>query len=72
VNGSPGNWLILAGLAIIILGLLIKTGVLGWIGNLPGDIQIRRDGFRFYFPLASMILISIVLSGLLALIRRFF
>jgi hypothetical protein len=72
VNGSAGNWLILAGLAIIVLGFLVKTGALGWFGNLPGDIQIKRDGFRFYFPLASMILISIGLSALLALIRRFF
>jgi hypothetical protein len=72
VNGSLGNWLMLAGLAIIVLGFLVKTGAFGWFGNLPGDIQIKRDGFRFYFPLASMILISIGLSALLALIRRFF
>jgi hypothetical protein len=72
MNGSLGNWLIVAGLIIIVVGLALKTGVLGWFGNLPGDIQIKRDGFRFYFPLVSMILVSVVLSALLALIRRFF
>jgi len=72
VNGSIGNWLILIGLAIAVVGLLAKAGALGWFGHLPGDIEIKRDGFRFYLPLASMILISIGLSLLLSLIRRFF
>jgi Ca2+/Na+ antiporter len=71
VHGSVGNWLILIGVAMIIIGLLVKIGALGWFGQLPGDIQIKRDGLRFYFPLASMILISVVLSLLLSLIRRF-
>ena len=72
MNGSIGNWLILIGLAIAVVGLLAKTGALGWFGHLPGDIEIKRDGFRFYLPLASMILVSIGLSLLLSLIRRFF
>lgn len=72
MNGSIGNWLILIGLAIAVVGLLAKAGALGWFGHLPGDIEIKRDGFRFYLPLASMILISIGLSLLLSLIRRFF
>lgn len=70
MSGSPGNWLILAGILILIVGLLVKLGVFGWFGNLPGDLQFKRDGFRFYFPLTSMILVSVVLSALLALIRK--
>lgn len=72
MNGSVGNWLIIAGLAIIVLGLLVRSGGLGWFGHLPGDIRIEREGFQFYFPLVSMILISVALSVILALIRRFF
>ena len=72
MNGAIGNWLILIGLAILVVGLLVKSGALGWFGQLPGDIEIKREGFRFYFPLASMLLVSIVLSLLLSLIRRFF
>jgi hypothetical protein len=71
VNGGAGNWLILVGVLVLVIGMLVKWGLLGWFGHLPGDIQIRREGFRFYFPLTSMILISVVLSGLFSLLRRF-
>jgi uncharacterized membrane protein len=72
VNGAIGNWLILIGLAILVVGLLVKSGALGWFGQLPGDIEIKREGFRLYFPLASLVVVSIVLSLLLSLVRRFF
>lgn len=42
------------------------------LGRLPGDIRIERDGFSFYFPLTSSILVSVVLSVLASLIVRFF
>jgi len=58
--------------APLLAGVLAKTGMLGWFGNLPGDISFRRGGFRFYFPLTSMILISVILSLLVGLFRRFF
>jgi hypothetical protein len=69
---SLGNWLILIGVALVVIGLIARTGALGWFGHLPGDIHIRREGFQFYFPLASMIVISVALSLLAALVRRFF
>ena len=56
--------------------LLVAVGVLWpWItrlglGRLPGDIVIQRDGFRFYFPIVTCILISVVLSAVLWLFRR--
>ena len=70
--GSIANWIIGAGIALVIIGLIAKTGVLSWFGQLPGDIRIEREGFRFYFPLMSMILISVGLSALVAVVRRFF
>lgn len=60
------------GLAAIVIGLLVWAGWLSWFGRLPGDIRIERDNVRVYFPIVSMILISIVLSLLLNLLRRFF
>ena len=57
--------------------LLVAVGVLWpWItrlglGRLPGDIVIQRDGFRFYFPIVTCILISVVLSAVLWLFRRY-
>ncbi len=72
MQGSFTNWIIGAGIALIIIGLIAKTGALSWFGQLPGDIRIEREGFQFYFPLMSMILISVVLSALVAVVRRFF
>lgn len=61
-----------AGLAIVVVGLLIWSGGLSWFGRLPGDVRIERPGVRVYFPITSMILVSVVLSLILALVRRFF
>jgi hypothetical protein len=67
-----GLALVLLGLAIVVIGLLVWWGGFGWFGRLPGDIRIERETMRIYIPLASMLVISIVLSLLLSLIRRFF
>lgn len=66
-----GKMLILAGICIVIIGGLIWLfgEYLSWFGNLPGDIKIKRDGFHFYFPITSMVLVSIVLSLLLWLVQ---
>ena len=63
-----GKTLVLVGLAIAGLGLLIMLGVP--IGRLPGDIVVRRGSFSFYFPLATSIILSILLTLILALFRR--
>ena len=66
-----GKTLILIGLAITIVGiLLVVGGKIPWIGRLPGDLTIKGDKFTFYFPLATSILISIVLSLIFWLIGR--
>jgi hypothetical protein len=63
-----GRALVLLGLGIAALGLLIMLGVP--FGRLPGDIYVRRGNFSFYFPLATSIILSILLTLLLALFRR--
>ena len=65
-----GNWLVVAGLVLVVLGALLKVGALGWLGNLPGDINIKRDGLRVFVPLTSMLVVSVLLSLLAAVIRR--
>ncbi|GAB4269092.1 MULTISPECIES: DUF2905 domain-containing protein [Deferrisoma] len=63
--------LILMGLLLACLGvLLLLVGKVPWIGRLPGDIVVERPGFRFYFPLGTSILLSVVLSLVLWLLSR--
>lgn len=63
--------LILMGLLLAGLGvLLLFVGKVPWIGRLPGDIVVERPGFRFYFPLGTSILLSVVLSLVLWLLSR--
>jgi hypothetical protein len=63
-----GKLLVIVGLAIALAGALIMMGVP--IGRLPGDISYERGNTRFYFPLTTSILVSIVLTLLFALLRR--
>lgn len=44
---------------------------MGWLGRLPGDIRIEREHFRFYFPITTMILLSLLLNLILRVIQRF-
>ena len=60
--------LVLIGLGIAGLGLIMMLGV--QFGRLPGDIVVRRGNFSFYFPLATSIILSIILTLLFALFRR--
>jgi hypothetical protein len=58
-----GKLLIVFGVLIAVAGVVIVlAGRLPWIGRLPGDIYVRRGSFTFYFPLATSILVSIVLT----------
>ena len=68
---SPGPVLVVLGVALVLVGLLVWSGALSWFGRLPGDIRIERDSLRVYIPLASMLLVSVALSLVLYLVRRF-
>jgi hypothetical protein len=63
-----GKLLLFAGLGIAGIGLLIMFGLP--IGRLPGDFYVRRGNFSFYFPLATSIIFSIILTLILAFFRR--
>ena len=63
-----GKLLLVVGLVIAGIGLLMMAGIP--FGRLPGDIVIRRGSGTFYFPLVTSILLSIILTLLLAVLRR--
>ena len=62
--------LIVIGLLVVVIGLLWPWVSQLPLGRLPGDIVVDRPGFRFYFPVTTMIICSIVTSAVLWLIRR--
>ena len=66
-----GKWLIVLGLAIAAAGVLLTfAGKLPWLGRLPGDIFIKRENVSFYFPLATCVIVSVLVSLILWLIRK--
>lgn len=71
---SLGKSIVIIGLILVVIGLLLwfGAGKFGWLGNLPGDIKVERPGFRFYAPITTMIILSLVLSIVLSLISRLF
>lgn len=58
------------GLVLVLIGIGVWSGALGWFGRLPGDIRIERESTRIYVPLASMLVLSVVLSLLLYIFNR--
>ena len=68
---SLGRMLLLIGVILVLLGgLVLLVGKVPFLGRLPGDIVIERKNFTFYFPLATSILLSIVLTLLFSLFGR--
>lgn len=72
MNRSVGLLVVAGGVLIIVVGLLIYSGALGWFGRLPGDIRYERGSVRVFIPIVSMLLISLALTLLFNLLRRFF
>ena len=64
------RWLIVLGLILVAAGLLWPFVSRLGLGRLPGDIVVERPGFRLYLPLATSILLSLLLTGVLWLLRR--
>jgi len=66
-----GKILIVIGCLLAALGVvLVFSDKIPWLGKLPGDISIKRENFSFYFPLATCILISLILSLLFSFFRK--
>ncbi|OQP68023.1 DUF2905 domain-containing protein [Niastella populi] len=73
MNSDTGKYIMLIGGAVVVIGLIIYFfhDKLHWIGHLPGDIRIEKENFRFYIPITTMILFSVLLTVIISLIRRF-
>lgn len=72
---NPVAWpklLVGIGVLLIVAGVLawVLQGKLGWLGRLPGDLRIEREHFRFYFPITTMIVLSILLNLIIWAVRR--
>lgn len=73
MNSDTGKYLILIGGAVVVIGIVIYFfhDKLNWIGHLPGDIRIEKENFRFYFPITTMIIFSVLLTVIVSIVRRF-
>ena len=68
----PGWLLIIVGLIIAGIGTVwLLAADIPWLGWLPGDVAVERENFSFYFPIVTCILISVVLTGIVWLVRSF-
>ncbi|MDT8306353.1 MAG: DUF2905 domain-containing protein [Anaerolineae bacterium] len=66
--------LIIIGFTLVVAGgvILLAARYLPWLGDLPGDIRYEQENFKFYFPLATMLLLSIVATVVLNIVLRIF
>jgi len=72
MNRFLGLVIIVGGFCLIAVGFLIYLGGLNWFGKLPGDIHYEGERAQVYVPVVSMLLVSLALSVIFYLIRRFF
>lgn len=67
-----GRLIILFGIILVIVGLFLTYGPkIPYLGKLPGDIHIKKENFRFYFPIATCIIISIILTLIFYIVGKF-
>ena len=74
MDQQTGKYILVAGVIIVAAGILIYFfhDYLKWIGRLPGDIRIEKQNFRFYFPLTTMIIFSLLLTIIIQIFKRVF
>ena len=67
-----GKWIIIVGGAFVLLGVAVQfaPGLFSWLGKLPGDLRYEKGNFKLFFPLATMILISVVATVLIRLFGK--
>ncbi len=74
MSSDTGKYIIVAGVMIVLLGVIIYFfhDKLNWIGRLPGDIRIEKENFRFYFPITTMIIFSLAITIIIQIIKKIF
>jgi hypothetical protein len=68
-----GRWIIIAGVCLVIVGLIVQFApwMFNWFGRLPGDIRIEKEHTKVFIPITSMLVISLILTVLINLFKRF-
>ena len=68
-----GKYVLIGGGVVAVTGLILMLvgNKFSWIGHLPGDIHINKPGLKFYFPITTMILISLVINLIIRIIKKF-
>ncbi len=71
---NPGKLLIYIGFILVIIGIVFNYAgnIFSWFGNLPGDIHIKKKNVSVFFPISSLIIISVLLNLILYIIRKLF
>lgn len=74
MDQQTGKYILIAGLLVAITGIIIYFfhDYLKWVGRLPGDIRIEKENFRFYFPITTMIIFSVILTAVVTVIKKLF
>lgn len=74
MDQQTGKYILIAGLLIVMVGLLIYFfhPYFKWIGRLPGDIRVEKQNFSFYFPITTMVIFSIIVTVLFSIFKKFF
>ena len=72
MDRNIGRFVVVAGILVVLLGILVWAGGLSWFGRLPGDIRVERGDVRIYIPLVSMLLVSVTATLVLSVVRYLF
>ncbi|HSV09724.1 MAG TPA: DUF2905 domain-containing protein [Hanamia sp.] len=74
MDQQTGKYILIAGVIIVAAGIIIYFfhDYFKWIGRLPGDFRIEKENFRFYFPLVTMIILSLLITIIINILKRFF
>jgi hypothetical protein len=74
MNSETGKYIVIIGIVIVLAGIVVWLfhDKLHWIGRLPGDIRIEKENFRFYFPITTMILLSLLITVIVQIVKRIF
>ena len=72
MDQNTGKYIIVFGVLIVVIGLVIYFfhDKLHWFGRFPGDIRVERENFRFYFPITTMILVSLLITLIVNVLKK--
>jgi uncharacterized membrane protein YidH (DUF202 family) len=72
MNQQTGKFIIIIGILVVVGGIAVYFfhNKLNWFGKLPGDIRIEKENFKFYFPITTMVIVSLILTLIINIFKR--